>query len=180
MKYFASLLLFCCFAAAQPAGAQQAREELLEWKENRKLSWADYKARPDPESDAAASTTTYLLIDYYISRNNFSYKIESRFSKSRSWGLHKTDYILAHEQGHFDIAEVYARKLNQRMHAYTFNARSYDKDLKKIYEEVTKEKLETQNRYDRETNHSINREQQAAWLKKIAVMLKEYAEWADY
>lgn len=181
MKYaITALLLFNFFGASTPGLAQSGKEEMLDWREDRKLTWADYKASPERDSDAAASTTTYLLIDYYISRNNFSYKIESRFSKSRSWGLHRTDYILAHEQGHFDIAEVFARKLNKRMSEYRFNLRTYEKDLRQIYEEVTNEKLEMQNRYDRETNHSINKVQQAAWLKKIADMLREYADFAGY
>ena len=58
--------------------------------------------------------------------------------------------------------------------------KTYQKDLGKIYETVTKEKTEMQNKYDKETNHSIKKEEQAEWLKKIASMLEEYAEYADY
>lgn len=160
--------------------AQLKGEELLDWSASRKLTWADYKSQPNAESDAAASTTTYLGIHYNISSTSFSYQIESRFSKTRSWGLHKTDYILSHEQGHFDIAEIYARMLHKKMSAYKFNSKTYQKDLKKIYEEVTTAKDEMQNKYDRETNHSIKKDEQTAWLKKIAAMLEEYADWADY
>lgn len=155
-------------------------EELLRWSSSRKLTWDDYLGRPDPSSDAAASTTTYLGIDYHFSSTGFTYKIESRFSKTRSWGLHKTDYILAHEQGHFDIAEVYARKLHEKMSEYKFDRKTYQKDLKKIYEDVIKEKEETQNTYDRETRHSINRQKQADWLEKIDEMLEESQDYADY
>lgn len=160
--------------------AQSNNEELLTWSDSQKLTWADYKGSPNPQSDAAASTTTYLAIEYNISSYSFGYKIRSRFSKNRSWGLHKTDYILSHEQGHFDIAEIFARKLHQKMSEYKFDKKSYQKDLKKIYEDVTKEKEEMQNKYDKETNHSIRREAQMAWLKKISFMLDEYADWADY
>ncbi len=160
--------------------AQSKDEELMAWNAARKLTWSDYKASPNPESDAAASTTTYLAIDYNISSTSFSYKIQSLFSKTRSWGLHKTNYILSHEQGHFDIAEVFARKLHKKMGEYKFNKKTYQKDLRKIYDEVTDEKEEVQNQYDRETRHSINKEKQAEWLKKIAEMLEEYKDYADY
>ncbi len=160
--------------------AQSRDEELLEWNAARKLTWSDYKASPNPETDAAASTTTYLGIDYNISSASFSYKIQSVFSKTRSWGLHKTAYILRHEQGHFDIAEIYARKLHKEMSEYKFNRRTYQKDLQKIYDKVTGEKEEMQNDYDNETRHSINREKQAEWLKKIAKLLEEYEDYADY
>jgi Bacterial protein of unknown function (DUF922) len=160
--------------------SQSDREEFLNWSASNRLTWNDYKAKPNPDSDAAASTTTVLSIDYKISQNSFGYKIESRFSKTRSWGLHKTDYILTHEQGHFDIAEIFARKLHKEMSEYRFNKRTYQKDLKKIYEEVTEEKTEMQNDYDRETRHSINKQKQAEWLKKIEELLEEYTAYADY
>lgn len=173
--FFVLLLLF-------PAAffAQNKEEELLEWDYSRKLTWDDYKGNPNPESDAAASTTTLLAIEYKISSNGFRYKIDSRFSKTRSWGIHKTDYILSHEQGHFDIAEIYARKLNMKMSEYKFNTKTYQKDLKKIYQDILDEKEEVQNAYDGETRHSINKAKQAEWLKIIAKMLEEYEDYADY
>lgn len=176
MKYFLIILLLIPVILS----AQSKDEELLEWSTSKKLTWNDYKANPDPASDAAASTTTYLSIEYNITLKSFGYKIRSRFSKTRSWGLHKTDYILTHEQGHFDIAEIFARKLNKLMKEYKFDWRTYKDELKKIYQGVMNEKEEMQNKYDEETNHSINKEKQEDWLKKIEKMLEEYKDFSDY
>jgi hypothetical protein len=176
VHYFSVLVLLC----SSSLFAQRTDEELLRWSSERRLTWNDYRGRPDPSSDAAASTTTYLGIDYKFSSNGFTYKIDSRFSQSRSWGLHKTEYILSHEQGHFDIAEVFARKLHKKMSEYKFDRKNYQKDLKKIYDDVIEEKEETQNNYDKETRHSINRQKQAEWLKRIEEMLEEYSDYADY
>ncbi len=174
------LKYFLLFLLPSTASAQLPDEELLEWSSERKLSWSDYKGKPNPLSDAAASTTTYLSIEYNISSSSFGYKIKSRFSKNWSWGLHKSDYILSHEQGHFDIAEIFARKLHKKMSEYSFNKRTYQQDLKKIYEEVTDEKEQMQNDYDRETRHSINKEKQAEWLKKIERMLEDLKAYHNY
>jgi len=160
--------------------AQNKNEELIKWSSSNRLTWNDYKGTPDQESDAAASTTTYLIITYNMSSNNFRYKIESNFSKSRSWGLHKTDYILSHEQGHFDIAEIFARKLNKEMSTYHFNKKTYRKDLSSIYRAILDEKEEMQNNYDKETDHSINKAKQVEWLKKIQQMLEEFSDYANY
>lgn len=176
LKYF---FLFCIIIP-MVAFAQSNDEELLDWTASRKLTWNDYKASPDPQSDAAASTTSYLAIEYNITNSSFGYKIQSRFSKTRSWGLYKTDYILSHEQGHFDIAEIFARKLNKEMSEYRFNKRTYQQDLNRIYHDILDEKEKMQNDYDQETNHSINKEKQVEWLKKIAKMLEEYDEYAGY
>lgn len=174
------IVLFYCSIPTSIVQAQASNEELIEWDANKKLTWADYKGNIDRNSDAAASTTTYLAIEYNIKNSSFRYTIQSRFSKTRSWGLHKTDYILSHEQGHFDLAEVFARKLHMKMSAYQFNAKTFEKDLKKIYQDVLDEKEETQNNYDKETRHSINKEKQAEWLKKIEKLLAEYEKYADY
>lgn len=171
-------LLFFTFlfytAFAQPSG------DAIAWKKGSKLIWADYKGTPKPESGAAALTATLITIGYNIGPNSFSYKITSTFQPSRSWVLHRTDHILGHEQGHFDIAEVYARKLHQRMKDYKFDKEKYQAQLRKIYEDVLKEKEEMQNEYDRETNHSIDKEKQEAWLKKIARLLRESEAYSDY
>ncbi|MBC7949145.1 MAG: DUF922 domain-containing protein [Chitinophagaceae bacterium] len=159
---------------------QDSNEELIDWNKSRYLSWSDYKGSPNPNSDAAAATTTYLGIEYNVGQNGFTYKIQCKFSKTKSWGKSKTDYILQHEQGHFDIAEIFARKLNKKMSQYEFKQSSYRKDLKEIYDEVTNEKEETQNKYDRETDHSRKKEQQGEWIKKIEKMLEELKEYAGY
>lgn len=174
------LILICISMNGIGQNTSGKDEDLLKWSATRKLSWTDYKASPDPGSDAAASTTTYLGIEYNISNTDFGFKISSTFSRDRSWGRHKDAYILSHEQGHFDIAEVFARKLYKKMSEYKFNTRTYQKDLKKIYEDITEEKEEVQDEYDRATKHSINKEKQVEWLKKIEAMLKEYEAYAGY
>jgi predicted secreted Zn-dependent protease len=115
-----------------------------------------------------------------MNNSGFGYTITCHFSKSKSWVLHKTDHILAHEQGHFDIAEVFARKLNKQMSSYVFNKNTYKTELRNIYQGILDEKEALQNQYDAETNHSINKEKQAEWLIKIQTMLEEYKGYAGY
>jgi len=160
--------------------AQSRNDDLIHWKEKQKLSWADYQGKPDPNADAAASTATFLGVEYNFKNGNLGYIITCSFSKSKSWGLHKNDYILAHEQGHFDIAEIFARELYRKLKEYSFDKRSYQTDLRKIYEDITKAKEAMQNQYDLETNHSINKEKQAEWLEKISRELKSLEAFAGY
>ena len=95
-------------------------------------------------------------------------------------GRHKTDYILQHEQGHFDITELFARKLAKELKEYKFNPRKYQDDVSKIYKKLMDEKEEYQNKYDKETDFSRNKEQQAEWLEKIKDELDELDEYANY
>jgi hypothetical protein len=181
-KYFILLLLANPVSvSAQPAPQlEDKNEELIDWKSSRRLTWSDYKGKPDPNSDAAATTTSYLGIEYNFANNTVGYKIICRFSKNKSWGLYKTDHILGHEQGHFDITEIFARKLNKETGKYKFNKNTYGKDLQKIYDDIVDEKEELQNQYDKETDFSRNKERQAEWLKKIEKMLDDLEDYSDY
>jgi hypothetical protein len=160
--------------------AQEKEEEFINWSPSRQLTWSDYRGKPDPNSDAAASTSTFLGIEYNIDEKGLTYKIQCRFSPARSWGRSRTDLVLSHERGHFDIAEIFARKLNKRMKEYQFNKTSYKDDLKKIYEGITSEKEAFQDLYDNETDHSRKLEKQQEWLKKISNLLDELKDYARY
>jgi hypothetical protein len=174
------LLIFPSLVLTIAVAGQGKNEELIRWNDGQKLTWADYKGKPKENSDAAASTATYLGFEFNIGQNGFDYKITCTFSKTKSWGLHKTEYILTHEQGHFDIAEIFARKLNKTMREYKFDKETFKEDLKIIYQSIALEKDAFQNQYDEETNHSIKREKQAEWLKKIGDQLQELAQFSDY
>ena len=180
MRKFKAYLLVLMVLPAISFAQESGSEELVDWKASQRLVWSDYKGSPDQQSDAAALTATYLGIEYEITEKGFSWKIQCRFSKTRSWGKSKTDYILQHEQGHFDIAEIFARKLNKKLKDYKFDKGSFRKDLKKIYDGITSEKEKFQDKYDKETDHSRKKEEQAKWIKKIDEELKEYQSYTDY
>ena len=155
-------------------------EELIKWSAGRKLKWQDYHAEPDSRSGAAASTSTQIGFEYHIRDNNPTYVITCKFSKARSWGRYKNDYILSHEQGHFDIAEIFTRKFVKAIKEYSFDKNSYRNDLRKIYADAMKDKENFQQDYDRETDYSRIKEKQAEWLKKIEKMLEEYKDYSGY
>ena len=153
----------------------------IDWNADRKLSWEDFKAVPDAGSPNAALTGTNIKFDFsYNSESGFKYHVSCRFDKNSSWGRVKTDYILSHEQGHFDIAEIYARKLYKGLKEYKPDVKKANKEVNKIYENVMRGLRDEQIEYDRETNFSINKEKQNEWLKKISADLKSLEVYADY
>jgi uncharacterized protein DUF922 len=155
-------------------------EQFIEWSPIKRLTWDDYLARPSSTSDAAAITSTALGVEYHLRNNSLTYTITCRFSKTTSWGRHKTEYILQHEQGHFDITELFARKLAKELKAYKFNPRKYQEEVSKIYKKVMDEKEQYQNKYDKETDFSRNKQQQVEWLEKIRDELDDLDEFANY
>ena|ERR1022692_258187 len=154
---------------------------LIDWSADRKLTWDDFKARPDKNSPNAALTGTNIKFDFsYNSNEGFKYHITCQFDKNSSWGRIKNDYILSHEQGHFDIAETYARRLNKALKEYTPDVDKANKEVNKIYQKVMSELTTEQAQYDRETNFSISKPEQKRWLTKISDELKSSERYADY
>ena len=154
-------------------------EESIQWSANKKLDWDDYLAKPSSTSDAAAITSTSIGIEYHVKNNVFTYAVTCLFSKTRSWGRDKTDYILQHEQGHFDITEIFARKLAKELSDYKFDPENYEHEVNNIYKRIMDEKEKYQDLYDLETDFSRNKEKQAEWLEKIRAELTRSTAFAN-
>ena len=169
---------FFTFLLAAFTSVEQA--SLIEWTASRKLTWDDFKAPPDPASTNAALTSSSINVEFGYDDEELQYSIKCRFDKTKSWVRIRNHAILMHEQGHFDIAELHARKLNQALKAYHFNAKTVSDDVNRIYDSVMVLHHAAQNEYDKETDFSRNKGKQEAWLKKIADNLEALKTYAAY
>lgn len=166
---FLSLALVSLFSVSQ--------SNLIEWTSDRKLTWNDFKMTPDPGSQNAALTNTSINVEFGFSKKGLTWTIKCRFDKNKSWGRVKNNLVLSHEQGHFDIAEIHARKLNKALKEYKFDSRTVSNDVNRIYDRVMKQHHEAQQEYDRETDFSRKVEAQLDWLKKIEGDLKSLSDY---
>lgn len=175
-KTFLLLLAFLPFLSF----VKKEKEEFIDWDAGQRLTWADFKGKPSGARDEAANTNTHMGFDIGMKNNTITYKITCRFSKTKSWVRTKTDYILQHEQGHFDIAEIFARQLYKDVKEYVDKGGKNPEKLSHLYQQTMEEKIQMQTDYDAETNHSINKEEQKKWLQKIDTRLSELNAYADY
>jgi hypothetical protein len=155
-------------------------DKIIPWNPSRKLAWDDFMSLPKKEGDAVASTSTSLGLSYQVRDGKLTYRITCDFSKEKSWGSLKTEYILAHEQAHFDITEIHARKLYEALFTYEFNAATFKGDIATLYNRIVKEKEDMQEAYDGQTDHSRKRGRQIEWLEKIDTLLADTDVFANY
>jgi hypothetical protein len=155
-----------------PAFAQTSADS-LSWNKNRKLLWSDFMGRPERSPIIGARTYTSIKYKLYYNRTNFKTSVSCTFVKKMSWRQVKgcTDYSLNHEQRHFDISEIYARKLRNAFADYEFHKRSVSRDIDAIFKKVCAEKDSVNSLYDKETLHSLDKEKQAEWDKKLDIWL---------
>ena len=153
-----ALVLFC---------HGKALGQTIRWDKNRTLTYGDFK-RPVVEKPNVSGevTETEYLTDYGSSaaskvsvfydirvlyRSDVLYHISAEFNPYESHFLPKGDtMILKHEQGHFDIAELYARKMR---HFVIANATSeHDEEFfQKALDSINESKSGFEAHYDRES-----------------------------
>jgi hypothetical protein len=92
----------------------------------------------------------------------------SYFKKNKNYSL-----VLNHEQIHFDITELYARKFTQRLQLEVKNYKDLIKKVEHIGNEINQELQLKQEAYDTDVYSDLS--QQSYWVEWTATALKELA-----
>lgn len=145
------------------------------WQEEQKLVWDNFKSpvnrRNNP--DVAAYTNCgweYSVVKSTNPKSPVTIEIRAIFTEDKSWKDVKkiNDYILLHEQKHFDIAELFARKLRKAAAEKIKTSGDYDKLFKTIYNRISNDYKNFQISYDKDTRHGMNKEKQAEYNAAIS------------
>jgi hypothetical protein len=145
----------------------------IQWNANTPLQYEDFQGAVPAEQDrgiSVARTNSTIGLKYELSGvADVRFNVTCFFSKSNSWMLDKSPYILAHEQRHFDLTEIYARKLRRDLSAMPkcVDRTSCDVRINAIFDSVLKDHRAAQRLYDQESAHSANHAKQAEWSRKI-------------
>jgi hypothetical protein len=144
-------------------------DNLILWQEGSKLTWDDFKGKPNMSSPFKALTESEIKTEISAKNNEAHLIIKTFFDKNNSWVKDiKTDELLAHEKLHFDITELWARKFRQKIKGQTFNFKTFQKELNAVQSAIHEESKEMQIAYDKETRHAEIVVSQKKWEKKIA------------
>lgn len=146
-------------------------DHLIEWKQTARLTWDDFKGAPDYESENVALTSTSIQLEYGFDKSSLEFSVKCRFDKTKSWVKIQNDDVLEHEQLHFDIAELFARKLRRQLREYKFNPKSVADNVNNIYMKIMEEHHNMQQLYDQETDHSRLENKQSEWEKRVESFL---------
>jgi len=162
-------LLFPVFAQAQ-ADSKEDVTDVIDWSAERKLNWDDFKGKvPANVREAALSQCGFGYATNNVTRREaLNVTVQARFYRKQSWSHpdKRSIRLLQHEQRHFDLCELYARKLRQRVANEHWTGADINK-LDKAYDKLMEELNEMQITYDDETIHGLNTEKQNEWNDKI-------------
>ena len=169
------------------------KDDFILWQENKKLKIQDFKA--DNKDTIKVNRQQFLgaisaiRIEYSsFQRNKNSvpdFSIKTYFDPNESWMLLKNDYVLQHEQIHFDLTELYARKMRKSVESIrqknVTNISIYRKKIQ--HWNVMKEKASNQFDADNQDYYiKIGQKilfqknpKQEAWKKKVDRELFQYS-----
>ena len=161
-----------------------AQDKEITWQKERRLTWEDFQGPPKMDQDYAAQTYSGISYGFNATVTNgevvVQYEVNCYFVLNKSWvkPQYADNYLLGHEQLHFDITELMTRKLRKRFSEKKFTE-NVKKEMRAIYETVNKERVEMQRKYDEETEHSKIEDKQKEWEVFVVQELQKLSEFAS-
>ncbi len=152
--------------------------DTLIWGENYRLDWQDFKG-PVPPSDFAAESN--CMFNYKArpeianGKMTLFINFDACFIKGSSWvkdDKHQ-DTLLLHEQYHFNICEVHARRLKSKLKQLQLSPIKMEQQIKAVFDEEWKAYIQNQNDYDEQTQHGLIIEKQIQWMRDVNYWLLE-------
>ncbi len=192
-KYLIGVILLCfvaCGSVAMKKSDEISKnddDDRILWTSTRKLTWDDFKGKNDSDFDSRkAETTTVILTEktYYNSEKVPVYEIACYFLPAKSWSITSEKIALSHEQLHFDIAELYTRKIRKAFDSLTNNKIRDFAVYESIFNNFNIKCKNYNKQYDREV-YAIQEEntvefdfdKQMEWIENVSQeleLLKDY------
>lgn len=170
-------------------------KDIIPWSKGYFLSWQDFQAEPNPAAfqDSFSHikyhhtwTINSSMIDGQIFFSIIDIQLSTQFLRHLSWvrQQHATTALLRHEQGHFDLAELFRSEiiysLKDKFQGMQFPTRGQNDEQRKQYakeqsgiliakelEIWTKKILEEREKYDNDTSFGNNIEKQKFYDEKF-------------
>ena len=140
-----------------------------------KVSWDDFQGIPQPFSSYEAGISSAIYLEYDSIRGRYiAYAGQNNVQSWAKRSQEEQEYLLNHEQYHFNITQLHASKLNDYieenpdggLQLYLLRLGSINIDLRRM-----------QRRYDDEANHSLVYNKQRGWEFHIDSLLMLQQGW---
>lgn len=142
--------------------AQIKKTNKISWQ---KLEWTNFKKVVDSSLyDKLAESTCGIEVIYYETEFMLdSMTAYSYFNENESWTLTSSTTALEHEQLHFDICELFTRKIIRQFNYLKKNKVGSSSIKKTVNKMVDSAIIYLQNKYDSETDYGRNLKLQKKW-----------------
>lgn len=184
IRYTCTLTLFLLVSCCLGRSWAQHKDSLLMWPGSGKLALSDFKHPIDSASikngmpyPASSMLDIKWNIPQFLKYDTvFTYEVNAVFYRYLSWMYDPAR--LPHESLHFDIAEIYARRMRRALHTMKIDYESYNvvaRKLNDLYNEHGKYHV----LYDKETHQGKLKNLQLRWERNVATQLDTLSAYAS-
>ena len=159
---------------------QMAAHDALPWSATRRLAWADFQGIPPTRGDESALTAYSLFHGAACTGRSFEFRVVAAFLPRQSWvkpaivaNPTESARTLRHEQTHFDLSEVHARRMRRYFSELFEPCMKTAEELGSLAERFVREESAAQRRYDEETSHGRMSRKQTEWEADVTRQLAE-------
>jgi hypothetical protein len=166
MKMRPFYMVFLCCLISFPLSAQT-----ITWNKARKLQWSDFKGKvTDTTAAGSVVGVRFVPVNYHTAIKKGRYKASAVFDSNRSFHVpaRSTDYLLKHERLHFDVAAIFAARLQRLADKKGLLS---EREAKMMFIELNTDLRAYQEKYDEQTVHGTDIEAQSRWQKLISTQL---------
>ena len=160
--------------------ALNQEESLICWKEDHLLKWSDFQGIPDHSSPWNAVCAASIKVVGYWDSGLPNFEITNCFDKKMSWTKDTTSISsLTHEQLHFDIAEIHARKMRKAVDSLRMEGVNGFDQYSIVVRSILGMRNKVDSLFDLETAHGIYEDQQELWFRKTREDLGQSREFGQ-
>jgi hypothetical protein len=155
--------------------------DALVWSADRRLTWDDFRGMP-PEvpGDEGARTAYSLFYGARCTGSRFEFRVLAAVLPRESWvtpAVRQDPALsarsLRHEQTHFDLSEVYARRMRRYFRELPNPCARPETELNALAQRLAREEVTAQQQYDDETNYGRLAARQTEWDSEAARQIKQ-------
>lgn len=151
---------------------EKAEGDTIYYAVNRALTWNDFQEKPRNSKYAAMVFPSFGFDEHpQVINGEICVQLDMKvyLPKSACWvkSGYQDAYTLNHEQRHFDITAIIAKRFEQKIAALHLPVNNYDGPINVTFYDFFREMDHLQKQYDDETQHGINSVLQEQWNKRI-------------
>jgi hypothetical protein len=164
-----SILFFLCLIVCHSISqlTKKQSQDTLIWNKSFPLVKENFSGKRNGKAPAFTACGMFF---YSKEKNgNMLFYVEAIFLKSKSYMRDSSAYILKHEQLHFDICELYSRKMRQQISEKDFKkVKNVRQEIQRTYDKFSREMEKEEIKYDNDCEHGMNAAKQKVWMENIS------------
>jgi hypothetical protein len=176
LKYKVFIVLY--FSVLKFASAQDFHSSnrfIIPWSAEKKLTWRDFKGRNlNPFQPFAAVCEAQIMVIPFYDNGKLNINVISYFDQLKSWSKDTTSkQLLEHEQLHFNVTELYARKIRQNLQELLKKGETPEEKIYELIHKLFEERDQYNVKMDEATDYGTNPGVQTEWEQRVAKELDE-------